>query len=204
MSLIIEVARIPSSEAYRKDPSIINPALEILAKAKGVQGVFTGIQVEDKTTLYLVVVWESLDAHKAAIENADASSKFREIITQAGSGAPLIYRIPFKPNPIPQLHAPITEFAFFTLLEGKQPEDIRAILAPMVVGQVTIPDGTHGASFGQTVEREDVFCFLIGWDTVEIHEKGKAENEKLKEFISRLADVVHREPRHVPLTEFKL
>lgn len=35
--IVIEIANWPASDAYKADPSVVNPALELLAAAKGSQ-----------------------------------------------------------------------------------------------------------------------------------------------------------------------
>jgi hypothetical protein len=69
------------------------------------------------------------------------------------------------------LPAPVTEFAFITLKEGKESErgDLERSLAELQE-KVSAAEGFHASSWGQSVDpgKENVYVFVLGWDTTAV------------------------------------
>ncbi|KAG1807964.1 uncharacterized protein BJ212DRAFT_1534358 [Suillus subaureus] len=61
-----EVIIFDTSEAFRKDISVLGPAADVVSKVDGVRRpVYTGTQIENPTTGYIFLNWESLAHHQA-------------------------------------------------------------------------------------------------------------------------------------------
>ncbi|GLB38384.1 hypothetical protein LshimejAT787_0502490 [Lyophyllum shimeji] len=56
----VEIIRFPGSDAFVADPGVVlKDALNLLLDTPGVISVHYGVQTEDGTTGYLIVVWET-------------------------------------------------------------------------------------------------------------------------------------------------
>ena len=64
----------------------------------------------------------------------------------------------------PILNAPYTALAQLSKLRnGKTEDDLKEAMA--LVGTAKDVKGSHGAAFGRTVEKDDVYAFLTSWDS---------------------------------------
>jgi hypothetical protein len=69
------------------------------------------------------------------------------------------------------LSAPVTEFAFITLKDGKESErsDLEGLVGELQKA-ISTSKGFHGMSWGQSVDpgKENVYILVLGWDTAEV------------------------------------
>jgi len=93
------------------------------------------------------------------------------------------------------LSAPVTEFAFITLKEGKESErgDLERSLAELQE-KVCAAEGFHASSWGQSVDpgKENVYIFVLGWDTAAAHWRAVAPGTtcgKLVDQLKLIADI---------------
>ncbi|KAH8077741.1 hypothetical protein BXZ70DRAFT_694967 [Cristinia sonorae] len=200
-TVVVELATFPATEAYKADPTVIHPALEIISKAKGARNIYHGLQYEDKATAYLVIIWDSLEDHHALLSDKDIYPKIMEGFATSIGGPHNLVHVAFKPlvAPIAHLTAPISEFAVQTLKEGKTNADLEGFVwNPAVTG-----DGSQ-VVVGKVVEKEDQYVLLKGWESYEAHQNARNGNdENVKKFITYLHTVVDTSVAHVPLKEYK-
>lgn len=179
MAPVVEIVYIPSSEAYRKDPSLLNGLCEFTKNAKGCLGVYHGLQHEDKKTLVLIVVWESVEAHYELINDKVVYPQLQEVLKPCVEGGSLhvlnMFHVPLNASPAPALNAPVTSLVHITKLGAGRAfaRDVQPHLAQIAGARV---HGAHGGAFGKLVERDE-YVMLTGWDSVEVHLKA-LNNEK--------------------------
>ena len=65
------------------------------------------------------------------------------------------------------LSAPLTQFVFLTPKPG-QKKDVLAALLDSVLQEFCAAEGTHGATWGESVQKDDFFAFLAGWESREV------------------------------------
>jgi hypothetical protein len=69
------------------------------------------------------------------------------------------------------LSAPVTEFAFITLKEGKESErgDLERAIDELQ-REISTATGFHASSWGKSVDpgKKNVYIFVLGWDTAAV------------------------------------
>ncbi|KAH8088929.1 hypothetical protein BXZ70DRAFT_1011440 [Cristinia sonorae] len=199
--VVVEIATWPASDAYKADPSVIDPALKILAASKGSQNIYHGLQHEDKSTAYLIIVWDKLADHQALIDDKEEYPKLIAALTPSLGGQLTLFHVGFKPLAVPTVHflAPISEFVVQTVKEGKTNADLENFVwNPAVTG-----DGTQ-VVVGKIVEKENQYVLLKGWESYEAHQAARnGGDENVAKFVAFLHSVVDTQVAHVQLTEYK-
>ncbi|KAH8101087.1 hypothetical protein BXZ70DRAFT_934341 [Cristinia sonorae] len=196
----IEIAHFESTRAYRDDPSIIQTPLEMIGKAKNLYGIWTGLQVEDQQTLYMAVVWKSVEDHYAymadkelwnAAYQAYLSSAFFDITACGG-----LLHIQFNTDPYVHLNKPVTEFMRMELMAGRQSEAIEGILRQELAEREALlkEQGPSRGLFtwGCAWEFPEMFVIMTGWDSVEdseaFREQYAAQLEKFAASLKAVGD----------------
>ncbi|PSS11018.1 hypothetical protein PHLCEN_2v3314 [Hermanssonia centrifuga] len=201
MAPAVEVLIAPSSEAYRKDPSVLNPVLEIVKQA-GSLGVYHGLEVEDKTTLYAFIVWEKLEDHQALINDQTIYPKLGEHIKASVSGPLDMFHVSFEPNLASVLDAPFTSVTQVKAFQaGKTGQDFVAALSE--INEAEVVKGNHGAAYGKAIEK-DTYVLLTGWDDPADHENAKTGSDGIRKFIGLAREVVSElRAGHVKLSAYQ-
>jgi len=200
--IVVEIANFPASDAYKADPSVFHPALELIAGRKGALKIWHGLQHEDSSTVYLVIAWEKLSDHEALIHDKEGYAKLGAALAPVRSGDLNLFHLSFKPISIPEVHfnAPITEFVLQTLKEGKANADLEAIVWNKDIN-------TDGAQFivGKVVEKENQYYLLKGWESVEAHQAARSADPEpnVAKFIEAVRQLVTPTIAHVKLTAYK-
>ncbi|GJE89055.1 hypothetical protein PsYK624_051450 [Phanerochaete sordida] len=206
MAPVVEIVYIPSSEAYRKDPSLLNGLCEYTKNAKGCLGVYHGIQREDKKTLYLVVVWESVEAHYELINDKVIYPQLQEVLKPCVEGGSLhvlnMFHVPLSASPASALNAPVTSFVhIYKLGAGRSFKDVQPNLDQITTG-VRHVQGAHGGAYGKLVERDE-YVMLTGWDSVEIHLKALNDEKVIVDAAAALRESQSEHTiKHVALTVY--
>jgi quinol monooxygenase YgiN len=204
MAPVLAVFEFPANPGYIADPSILNPALDILASRKGAMGVYHGIQVEDSTTGYMLTMWEDIQDH-LSMTTEPIYAKIGECLGQVLGGEP---QAPFHLHLEPAVSvAGIMNANFIvlakkvTLQEGKTEADLLAEIS--VVAQVTGIQGMHGQALGKKVENPNEFSFITGWESVEDHIASR-QHPELSKFLAALTNVIKDiEPIHIRMIAHK-
>ncbi|KAJ3500153.1 hypothetical protein NMY22_g19356 [Coprinellus aureogranulatus] len=198
---VVEIATFPASEAFIADPTLLNgPITNILAKADGFISAYVGLQVEDRKTAYLVVVWQSLEAHQKLI----ADPIYPELGAQlkpALAGAINIQHVEFAGDATVAFNAPVTEVAIAKLKEGKAKEDFVAFIPTIVETSKAVP-GIHGpGAYGEVIEEQRSFYLVLGWESVEAHKAVVSSGGPGKEVVAKFLDLVDMTVVHVKFTK---
>ncbi|KAI9573408.1 hypothetical protein HD554DRAFT_2055825 [Boletus coccyginus] len=164
MVLTTEILIFETSSEFRDDPGLAIPAFEMVLEVDGAHApAYYGKQIEDASTGYIILNWDSYEAHKAFIDSPSYSALLEKLKPSLGaSGKAEMYHVQFS-APTIALEKPATEVCILTL---KAPEN-RATVVDILS---TISEATEKAVvFGQTREDENKYILIGGWPTVEAH-----------------------------------
>ncbi|KAF9013223.1 hypothetical protein BDQ17DRAFT_1343013 [Cyathus striatus] len=199
---IIEIATFPSTTEFISDPIKTGaPAFSKIVQAEGFHGLYTGTQVEDEKTGYLVVIWETYEHHKIVTEQADYPQLI-ETLKACFSGSIDVQHVEFNADISAVFEAPVTEFAAATLKPGETKED-----AILPVQKLTAAlDNTEGtvkpAVWGASRERADTLIFCVGWPSKQVHLDSVKGSKTLPPIIGDLRAVVELSPVHIHFKKF--
>ncbi|KAH9480649.1 hypothetical protein JR316_0007249 [Psilocybe cubensis] len=158
---VVEIVKVSASEAYKADPSILNPVAKFLS--------YSGLAEEDGVTLYLLVVWETLEHHRALQRRPG----YPQIVGlgPAIDGELQMHHVEFNKDISSALNAPVTEIVRLALKPGVQTATKERLYELLKDGGEKIDaKNTHvPAIWGQSTEDTQVFWFLCGWDSVKVH-----------------------------------
>jgi len=165
---IIEIAEFAASEALLADPNIITPALDFLIKVDGCLGIYHGIAEEDKKTIFLIIVWETFEHHKALLDDPE----FPGIIGLGPSIFPdeiKVTHVKFIQDPFPALSAPTTEIVYTTLKEGKTQEDLYEVLT-VLASKLDVDAPYPPIAWGESLQEPGKRCgIVLGWNNSKEH-----------------------------------
>jgi len=193
---VIEITTIALSEAFLADPSILTPALNFLVNVDGCLGLYHGIPEEDEKTIFLFIVWETFEHHKALLDHPNYPS----IIgcdPSVGTGGVTIKHVEFLQDPIPALIAPVTEIFTMTLKEGKTKEDLYEVLSK--IGAKMAVDAPYPSALGEIREEPGKgYALVLGWNSSKEH-YDLVGQDSYKAHIQTLFDTVDFKMFHAAL-----
>jgi len=100
------------------------------------------------------------------------------------------------------LSAPITEFAFITLKEGKESErgNLERSLTELQE-KISAAKGFHASSWGQSADpgKENVYIFVLGWDTIAAHWQAVAPGTTCAKLVDELRLIADIELTHAAI-----
>ncbi|KAG1869422.1 hypothetical protein DFJ58DRAFT_742499 [Suillus subalutaceus] len=180
-----EIIILDTSEEFRKDVSIISPAFDAVSKADGFQApVYTGIQIENPTTGYIILNWESMAHHQALMDSPSYGSVL-EALKPAFGGPFKMYHVIFNEHPI-ALQQPVTQVLLLTLKDPSHRAEVFDILSKISVLSKKM------LVFGPTLENENQIVLVGGWASVEAHlERVATEPKEVVERLFALATKDH-------------
>ncbi|KAF9565770.1 hypothetical protein CPC08DRAFT_815258 [Agrocybe pediades] len=196
---VVELATWVLSDACLKDKTLLNPAIDFFkAGAAGVKSVHYGIAEEDQKTMYLFVVWESLEHHKALMARPDYP-KCIGLGPTIGEGGLKMRHIEYLYDFMPALTAPVTEVFLMKLKDGKTMKDVDAVFQPLGDAIDKFNVNNYPSNRGKVIEDPKQYCITIGWDSVKAHTDcvGQESFKPFIEGIYNLADEMNL--IHVPL-----
>ncbi|KAF9524296.1 hypothetical protein CPB83DRAFT_774039 [Crepidotus variabilis] len=166
---VYEVFFFPASELMQKNNDALLPVIDHVSRADGVLEVRYGFAEEDKTTLYCVIKWETIDHHKAMMQRADYPDLFVKL-KPVMAGTPQLFHIEFENDATSAFDAPTTEITWINLKEGKTKTDVRDVLnkhmGPKIMALPGVVSGS--ASWNETVEDSNRFLLVIGWESSKV------------------------------------
>ncbi|KAG1744611.1 uncharacterized protein EDB91DRAFT_1050713 [Suillus paluster] len=157
-----ELVIFDTTEAFRKDQSIVRPAFDMVSKADGVRmPAYVGLQIENAAKGYVFLNWDSLAQHQAMLA-APSYGRLLELLKPAYGGWSKMYHVIFNSHPI-ALQQPVTEVLLLTLKNPSHRAEVFDILTK-------ISDSTKKMLvFGPTLEDKNVIILVGGWQSVEAH-----------------------------------
>ncbi|EDR13795.1 uncharacterized protein LACBIDRAFT_292588 [Laccaria bicolor S238N-H82] len=194
---VVEIASFVASEALLADHDLLKGALEHVSKVNGFISAYAGVQVEDKKTTYLAVVWETYEAHKALMDSPEYPALIEKL--KPGLGGPLVMNhVPFNEDVTNALSAPTTE-VITSKLKDPQAKDPRLDeSAAFFTKALSEAVGAHPpVVYGESKENPGTLIVLIGWDSVEAHLAARAKDPRFKEYAAKAADFTDATVVHV-------
>ncbi|RDB18022.1 hypothetical protein Hypma_000708 [Hypsizygus marmoreus] len=164
---IVEIVKFPGSDAFVADQLVFKSALDILLNAAGVISVYYGKQVEDGTTGYLVVVWETYEDHTRSKEHAKYPDLL-ESLRLAASGPLDVQHVPFDIDSSAVFGAPATEIAIITP-KADASKDVFSSTFRTLREELIKEKSCHSVIWGESRERSPSIVLAIGWDSVQAH-----------------------------------
>ncbi|KAF8158089.1 hypothetical protein B0H34DRAFT_707473 [Crassisporium funariophilum] len=165
---VVEIAWGPASDAYLADRSLLKPALDDVAKADGCISAYSGVVEEDKKTVYLAIVWETYEHHKALMDHADYP-KLGEKLQPALAGGLKMNHIEVTNDASVALGAPSTEVLQATLKEGKTKEAFVKIMQRMGELIAAGKGSFQPVAAAEAREQTGKFLALVGWESTQAH-----------------------------------
>jgi len=195
---VTELVFFTSSEAFRSDPaSIINNVGGILGKSEGMISAYHGPEIEDPSQAYLVVLWETLEHHKALISSPSYPALMEGLKPAIGGPFEMLHA-KFNKDPTKAFTAPVTEIAVLTATPGKPREEIGKLLD--VISSQEPNSKVTLSTWGPVVEKEDVFILVVGWESLEAHKAVVASApDDFKKVLAGLRDLATLKVTHAKL-----
>lgn len=190
-----ELVIFDTTEAIRKDRSILKPAFELVLKSNGIQmPAYVGIQIENPAKGYVFMNWDSL-AHHQAMLASPSYSNLLEALKPGYGGWSKMYHVIFNAQPV-AVKQPVTEVLLLTLKNPSNRTEVFDILTKL-------SDSTKKmAVFGPTLEDKNVIIFVAGWRSVEAHWEAVAKPET-KAALERLYTLANKDHLfHTSFTSF--
>ncbi|KAF7970448.1 hypothetical protein HWV62_23937 [Athelia sp. TMB] len=156
-----EIIIFPTSEAFRSDPDLLVDGVVPLSKAEGLLSTHAGVQIRDPTIGYLINNFESLDNFKQLVSGPN----FPEVqasLKPATTGPPTIYNVAFPFDTTGALAKPVTELGIINAATPEAKELVRECLEMISIATNRL------SSFNSVVDKEDIFIFISGWESVEV------------------------------------
>lgn len=204
MAPAVEVLFAPATEAFQNDHTVVAPVLDILIKTKGCQGIYYGSALEDKTQFVALIVWETLDAHQALIDDKETYPILGAHLAKAVDLSKLeMFHVHFEPDAhlAPVLDAPFTSYLHVQSRKpGKTAAEVEAPLNALIA--LPVLPGGHGGASGKGVEKDE-HVLLFGWDSPQIH-RDSAAREEAKKILADAKEVGDKyRAGHVKLNTYK-
>ncbi|KAG2145433.1 uncharacterized protein EDB93DRAFT_1150934 [Suillus bovinus] len=190
-----EILIFDTSEKFRNDVSMLRPAFDIVLKADGAhKPAYSGIQIENPSTGYVFLNWDSL-AHHHAFMASPSYGPLGDVLKPALGSELNMYHVIFNDRSI-ALEQPVTEVLVITLKDPSHRAEVFDILGK-------ISDSTKKMLvFGSTLEDENRIILVGGWSSVEAHWKMVAHPEP-KAAIERLFALANKDHLfHVALNSY--
>ncbi|KAG8215116.1 hypothetical protein J3R82DRAFT_8567 [Butyriboletus roseoflavus] len=171
MALTTEVFIFQTSDIFRNDPRLATPAFDIVLKVDGAHApAYYGKQIENPSTGYVFLNWDSFEAHKALMDSPSYAALLESLKPLLGGPKVDMYHVQFS-APTIAFEKPVTEVLILTL---KAPENRATVVE--VLSKISEASGKI-LVFGQTREDENKYILVGGWPTVEAHWETAAKPE---------------------------
>ncbi|TCD61079.1 hypothetical protein EIP91_009063 [Steccherinum ochraceum] len=208
-----EIARMESTQAYRDDPASLDSTLDMITGvgAKGLNALWTGLQVEDGKTFYMTVVWDDVEDHRAFMADKEYWNSVYEVYCKSAlfdiTKRDSLLHVPFTTDSNVHMNKPVTEFTIMELKPGQSAAAIEAIIKKEAEQRnELLKDRTSRGRFawGITNEISEMYVIMTGWDSVEDSEDFRKEyKDRLVNFMTALSDVAQGTTERYRLTRHK-
>jgi quinol monooxygenase YgiN len=195
-----EIIVFAASDAYRADPKILKDALVQLSGIDGVQSSYIGYEFEEPTNVIWVIVYDTYEAHRSFVAS-DAFSKFLAACKPALASKPEPIHIKITTDPAKSISAPVTEFAYITLKPGQKMDDLAALISRLAQA-INVAEGVHESNWGVSIQKDDLYVGIIGWDNEEAHWNAVAVGTPCHAIITKIRGIADISLKHVALGKF--
>ncbi|KAI0812385.1 hypothetical protein BC629DRAFT_1436458 [Irpex lacteus] len=200
MAPCLEVFRAAATDLYRSEGAkSIQPVIDILNKTDGHIITYTGTELQDPNYWWAIVVWESVEHHRALVNNKEVYPTLREQLGKGVAKLDSLFHVILSPSePYPALEAPLTELAIWTLHETTDKATFTDIFVPLMgEGIKKLPIQTGG--WGFTVENDRQIAVILGWENMEVFKGTAVANPWIGEGIVELKKLAGAEVKHAHL-----
>jgi len=129
-------------------------------------GTYSGSEMEDGTVAYLIVVWKTLDHYKKMMQHSGYAAVLASLAA-VHTGPASVLHYDMTDDPSKAFSAPLTDLSYATLKDGKSKDAIK----PFVDAVGKYIDLSHGYSRGWGVEKPNTLLTILGWASLDAHEK---------------------------------
>lgn len=201
----IGILKVPATEAYLADPSVIDEALAILSQVPGTLGQWHGRGVQDPAYIYFVNAWESIGHRSAFAQDKDTYAKVGVAISPVFDSANPAWRyhVQFSGDPFKSLDGPVTEFAVWRLKEGTDGDQFARKLQELhdLVAERLGLDVSTGA-WGASLEDPRVYLSCVGWASVEVFNGACEREEGIITLLGQMQETADLEAKHAGLSRY--
>ncbi|KAJ7505226.1 hypothetical protein B0H11DRAFT_2272779 [Mycena galericulata] len=183
----IQIATFPVSEAFTSKPEIFEAPLTVISTADGHISSFYGAQVEDPKIGYFVSVWESYEHHQKLISDPNYASLV-EGLKPAAAGKFERNHINVNGDVNTALSSPAVEFVVFTLKAEGSTDKFVSLMGDLAKGLDTSAGEHPPCAWGQSVEENNRYLLIVGWDTVAAHWEAVKEGTALHKVIGAILE----------------
>jgi quinol monooxygenase YgiN len=163
------------SAAYRKDPHVLDDALEALSKADGMQKTYVGSQVQEPHLGFWITIWKS-HAHYKRFMKSDASKRVSSTFRSILDAKPDVHHVLLPTTIDEPMKSTVVETVYITANPGRSRESLQPLMDRLTVA-LRNSKGCHDSSWGYSIENGSMFVGIIGWDSVEAHHRARYEPE---------------------------
>jgi len=196
MSTIV-VSRCTLSDAYKADPSLINPGMELISSCNGVLQNYHGVTMKDGNVGFTIQVATSPEDFFAVVSDKEKFGKIMDAMAVTRVGELEQTYINAISDPTPSLAGPVTEINYLTLKEGT-PEN-KAALVEVLTKFNQLTEGKY--NWGWTGDNPNKVIVIAAWDSPEAH-KERASQPDAQEGVKKMMELCDCDgPVHVKLTK---
>ncbi|KAK7685341.1 hypothetical protein QCA50_011705 [Cerrena zonata] len=206
---VVEFAQITVTDAYKNDPSIVNEALDFLKKVDGAKKIYHGLEVQDGTTWWLLIEWETLEHHQTLMNDKVQYPILGSYIQKFSTGVKL-WHASFPEAPYTAFEAPYTEIVTWSLKDGHKTKEEQAKVlewAKTIVGnfnELPVESGVSKGTVGPIIEEsEAATAITLGWTSPEATGKAFNSLDVIKPIVGQVKEIAELKLIHVPLAVAK-
>ncbi|KAF8177036.1 hypothetical protein BJ912DRAFT_1132897 [Pholiota molesta] len=155
---MVEFVWWPGTDAFLDDlENIIKPTVAHISSTKGCLRICHGLEEEDKTKFWMIVVWQSHAHHQAMMDSPDYAIMVGRL-KHYFDGELKMNHVEFADDEQPPFSAPITAISFLRSenTEAKEADEALQSLMKVNIGGI-------GATWGQTQEETALKIVIVGW-----------------------------------------
>ncbi|KAG6840522.1 hypothetical protein C0991_006195 [Blastosporella zonata] len=195
----VEIVRFPGSDAFVDNQLVFKECLSTLIKSEGCISSYYGIQVEDKRTGYLFVIWETYDHHMKLTKHESYPGLIDSL--NLARSAPLdVQHVDFDEDAAVAFGSGATEVVTFTPhpdVNLKEAQELVKTLTEQLLAQ----KACHSVVVGESREKKGTYFMLVGWDSVQSH-LGAVSKDPFPETIKKLHALAEIDLKHTELTKY--
>ncbi|KAG9308636.1 hypothetical protein JVU11DRAFT_11588 [Chiua virens] len=164
--LTTEVNIFAASNGFQNDPTICTPALQIVMENGAHSPCYYGVQIEDPSTGYNFVNWDSHQAHMDVTDNPEIFPDLQAALRPSLVLPPTItmYHVIFSDDPATGFTQPYTQVTKLDLQQPPFPETREAMKA--ILSEVASKIGEQFV-FGPTYEDGNTYIVICGQTSAE-------------------------------------
>lgn len=206
---IIEICSFTASEAFLEDPHLAHPAYELIRLRKGLRHIYEGIGIEEPNTIWLLLVWDSYEDHKALMDDQELYPKVGEALGKCIGANFLMRHVEFNETTRIALTSPVSEIVTLELKDkasAEQKKALNEVMLDLIEHGHTAPRAKEHPpfAFGETRESAGSFYFLGGWTSVAHHTECVEDPEGIKVQVEKIGKLATFKVNHVHVKEYGL